>query len=170
MASFDKEKQKLLSAKTPEQYIDLSHKSKIKRARKSAITREWLQKSGYTIKDIQYARNRHPHWKKLKANGSYERTSRRIEKHNYSEGAIKIYWDKDLLSQFYDLNKKGYRDYELAQEFKTTLPAVNHIRRKLNFANTIIELEKGKPNKAKVIKLALNSEPVLKQMIKDMKK
>lgn len=169
MNKFEKEKKKLLSAKTPEQYIDLSHRSGIQRARKSAITREWLEKTGHTISDIQYARNRHPHWKKLKATGSYERTSKRIEMHNYSTGNVKIYWNKDLVSTFYDLNKKGLRDYELAKEFKTTLPAVNHIRRKLNFAGQILEKEKGsKPTKTAIVKLALSSEPVLKQRLKEL--
>lgn len=167
MYDFEKEKKKLLQAKTPEKYIELSHKSPIKGPRKSIITREWIQKTGFTIEDIQYARNRHPHWKQMKANGSYERTRNRINNYDFSEGK-KITWTKDLLEKFYDLNNKGYFDHELAKEFETTLPSVNHIRRKINFAKRILELEGKGINKKKIVDLCRSAEQILKNKIRDL--
>lgn len=164
MSTFEKERVKLLSAKDPAHYIDLSYKSKLKRSLKAAITREWLEKSGFTIEDIIFARNRHPYWKRLKGEGGYNRTIRRINEHNYTGDSNKIRWDKERLSQFYDLNKKGFRDFELAKEFETTLPGINHIRRKIKLSEKILELEGNKPVKGKIIKLLLVSEQSLRRM------
>ncbi|TGK03991.1 hypothetical protein EHO59_10755 [Leptospira semungkisensis] len=164
---YEKEKKKLLSAKSPEQYIEFSIKSKLEGPKKSSITTEWLNKSGYSIDDIKYARNRHPFWREKRNKGSYERNSRRLEYHNYYKSDEKIVWDDSKLSKFYDLNQEGNADHELARIFKTSIPAVNHIRRKFRFATTLLELEKKKPSKATVIKLSAHSESVLKRLIKE---
>lgn len=44
-------------------------------------------------------------------------------------------------------------DWQLAQRFKTTLPAVNHIRRKFKLSRTLLEQQKKPVNKAGVLKL-----------------
>ncbi len=165
--NYESEKKKLMAARSPDQYIDLSLKSKITRHSKARVTREWLQKRGYRIEDIIYARNRHPYWKKIKSRGSYEKTLNRIKEHNYSKPDVRIYWDEKLLNEFYEQNKKGYVDYELAKKFKTSLPAVNHIRRKFKLAEKILEKD-GKPiNKKGIIKLAQNSEKGLRKLLAD---
>ncbi|PJZ70906.1 hypothetical protein CH373_06480 [Leptospira perolatii] len=167
---YEKEKRKLLSAKSPEQYIEFSIKSRLEGPKKSSITTEWLHKSGYTIDDIKYARNRHPFWRKKRNQGSYERNSRRLEFHNYYKSDRKIVWDETKLSKFYDLNQEGQADHELARTFRTSIPAVNHIRRKFRFATNLLELDKKKPNKMSVIKLSHNSESVLKRLIREKSK
>lgn len=167
MEIYEKEKRKLLSASTPEQYIELSIKSKLTGPKKSSITSEWLTSTGYTIDDIKYARNRHPFWRKKRNQGSYERNSKRLEQHNYYRTDQKITWDKDKLAKFFDLNLKGMTDHELARSFKTSIPAVNHIRRKFRFASQLLELDKQKPVKAGILKLCAHSESVLKRLIRE---
>ncbi len=166
--NFEKEKKKLMAARSPEQYIDLSLKSKITRHSKARVTREWLQKRGYNIEDIIYARNRHPYWKKIKSKGSYEKTLNRIKEHNYSKQDVRIYWDDELLSKFYDLNKEGLVDYELAKKFKTSLPGVNHIRRKFKLAAKILEKEGKKPTKKRILTLSRKSEKGLRKQLAEM--
>lgn len=167
---YNKEKKKLLSAKTPEKYIELSHQSAIEGRSKSIITREWMDKTGYTIEDINSARNRHPYWKKLKARGSYERTVKRLKEHDYRDSTTKLRWNREMISHFYDLNKKGMADFELAKEFSTTLPSVNHIRRKLMYSRRILEAEGGKTTKAKILDLSLHAEKALIQRLKEVEK
>ena len=87
------EMKKLLIRKTPESYIDFSVKSTLTPAEKRKVTRIWLKKSGFSIEDINYARNRHPHWKKIKMKGSSERTKNRMEKYDFSKGQHKK-WGK----------------------------------------------------------------------------
>ena len=57
---------KLLSKKTPEAYIDFTVKNKFSKGEKQRATRIWLDKTGYSIDDINRARNRHPYWKDRK--------------------------------------------------------------------------------------------------------
>ncbi len=72
-------------------------------------------------------------------------------------------WDRDKVSKFYDLNKEGHTDYELAKVFKTTLPSVNHIRRKLIYSTRILEVSgTASPAKAKVLEMAMTAEKTLK--------
>jgi hypothetical protein len=166
--NFEKEKKKLMAAKSPEQYIDLSLKSKITRHSKARVTREWLQKRGYNIEDIIYARNRHPYWKKIKSRGSYEKTLHRIKEHDYSKGDTRIFWTEKLLSEFFDLNKKGLVDYELAKKFKTSLPAVNHIRRKFKLAGKILDKQKKSHTKKRILDLSKKSEKGLRKMLAEL--
>ncbi|EMN10918.1 LB099 family protein [Leptospira interrogans] len=167
MEIYEKEKRKLLSASTPEQYIELSIKSKLTGPKKSSITSEWLTSTGYTIDDIKYARNRHPFWRKKRNQGSYERNSKRLEQHNYYRSDQKIVWDKTKLAKFFDLNSKGLTDHELAKNFRTSIPAVNHIRRKFRFASELLRLDKQKPAKDGILKLCTHSESVLKRLIRE---
>lgn len=163
--NYEQERKRLLSARTPDQYIDYSYRSQIKGAAKSVITREWLESTGYQAEDISYARNRHPHWKALKGKGGYERTQDRISKHNYARNGKKVEWNKENLSEFYDLNKKGMLDFELAQHFKTTLPAINHVRRKIKISERILLARKEKIQKTKILKEMIRSEPVLRRVL-----
>ncbi len=159
------ERKKLLSAKTPDQYIQRSLESKLSRGEKGGLTREWLEKSGYTHEDILFARNRNPYWKKQKGRGSYERTLKRIKKLNFAgkKTGRKVWSDADL-GRFYELNDQ-LADWQLAQKFKTSLPAVNHIRRKFKLAKALLEKQRKPVGKAAVVKLSRTDEKVLRMTL-----
>ena len=161
-AKSEAEKKKLLSAKNPDQYIQRSLDSKLSRGEKGSLTREWLEKTGYTHEDILYARNRNPYWKKQKGRGSYERTLKRIKKLNFGGKSTgrKVWSDADL-GRFYELNDK-MADWQLAQKFKTSLPAVNHIRRKFKLAKALLEKQRKTVNKGAGVKLSRTDEKVLR--------
>ncbi|MCE9499261.1 MAG: hypothetical protein K8R21_01930 [Leptospira sp.] len=162
------EKQKLMSAKTPEQYVERSLHSKIKRGEKGSITKEWIGKTGFSHEDILFARNRNPHWKKVKGKGSYQRTLQRIKSFNYSKtSAPKKIWAEKDLDKFYELNKT-MNDWQLAKNFKASLPAINHIRRKLKIAKDILEIKKQPVKKDKIIKMALSNEKSLRTQLQDI--
>ncbi|EQA55746.1 hypothetical protein LEP1GSC052_0302 [Leptospira kmetyi serovar Malaysia str. Bejo-Iso9] len=55
----------------------------------------------------------------------------------------------------------------MARSFKTSIPAVNHIRRKFRFASQLLELDRQKPAKGGILKLCSHSESVLKRLIRE---
>jgi len=165
---YEDEKKKLMLSKNPEQYIENSWKSKLTAGQKSAITLEWLQKKGYTIQDIQYARNRNENWKKLKNKGNVERNAKRIEKYNFSKAnSEKKVWKQADIEDFYKINSK-MADWELAKKYKTTLPSINHIRRKFKLAENIMALKKEKPNAKKVATMAMTNEKSLRDIFQEL--
>jgi len=159
------ERKKLLSAKTPAQYIQRSLDSKLSRGEKGSVTREWLAETGFTHEDILHARNRNEYWKEQKGKGSYKRTLSRIKKLNFAKkGTPRKVWTEADLGKFYDLNDE-LADWQLAQKFKTSLPAVNHIRRKFRLSKAILDKQRRTANKAGVIKLAKSDEKVLRNTL-----
>jgi len=153
----NREEQKLINSKTPEEYIENSIKCRLPSGRKAFITRLWLEKKAkYTIEDIKHARNRHPHWKKKKMEGSLERNQQRQHDHDYSRGGD-ITWNEKLIRKFIDLNRKDAsgkyvsRDHQLAKKFNTTIPAIQHYRRKYNLTLKILERAGQKPNERRVL-------------------
>jgi hypothetical protein len=118
----------MLSSKTPEQYIDNSLRVKISSGRKAYLCKVWLQKTGYTVEDIQYARNRHPHWKELKHKGHNERTQARLEKYKFNVVSKK--WTYKEIQKFLQMNDTKH-DYEIAEYFKRSIPSVQYLRRKI---------------------------------------
>ena len=160
--SYETEKKKLMASKNPEQYIENSWNSRLTPGQKSSITQEWLEKTKYTIEDVQYARNRNKHWKELKNQGNVERNAQRIAKYDYSTGNEgKRIWKKEDIEEFYKLNAK-MADWELAQKYKTSLPSINHIRRKFRIAEAILAKKKEKPTVKKVAALAMINEKSLR--------
>ena len=157
---------KLLSKPTIESYVDYSIKSSLTPAEKRFVTRKWLDKTGHTIEDINYTRNRHPYWKKVKMNGAAERRKTRMEKYDYSNGKQKK-WGKDELLKFIDLNPKQ-ADFELAKVFKCSIPSVQGIRRLYNLAAKILEFEGKGKSKPAMHKLMLINEKALREMYKKM--
>ncbi|MBE7411642.1 MAG: hypothetical protein L6Q54_03330 [Leptospiraceae bacterium] len=161
----EEERKKLLSAKTPEQYIERSIKSKLKPGQKGSITIEWLRKTGFTSEDIHKARNRNAHWRAQKGLGSYERNQRRLQKFNFlvkKNSQAKREWTEKDLNKLYDMNKT-MTDWELAKHFKTTIPSINHLRRKFRLAEDILLANREKPNKGKILKYAQRAEKVLRK-------
>lgn len=160
------EMKKLLIRKTPESYIDYSVNSSLTPAEKRKVTRLWLKKTGFTIDDINYARNRHPYWKKIKMKGSAERTKNRMEKYDFSKGKHKK-WGKDELREFLDVNDK-LLDYELAEKFESSIPSIQGVRRLYNLALKILELEGKKKGKPALLKLMLINEKALRNQYKQL--
>ena len=162
---YEIEKKNLMASKTPQQYIENSWKSGLTAGQKSAITVEWLKKTGYTTEDIQFARNRNPNWKKLKNRGNVERNAKRIEKYNFSKtGTGKKVWKLTDLEEFYKQNS-SMADWELAKKFKTSLPSINHIRRKFKIVEGILNSKKEKPSLKKVASMAMANEKSLRSML-----
>ncbi|MCL2480226.1 MAG: hypothetical protein FWF38_00795 [Spirochaetaceae bacterium] len=157
---------KLLEKKTIDAYVDYSIKSSLTPAEKRFVTRKWLEKTGLTIQDINYTRNRHPYWKKVKMNGAAERRKTRMEKYDFSKGTHKK-WEKEELLDFIDLNPK-HPDFELAKIFKCSIPSIQGIRRLYNLAAKILEFEGKKKAKPAMHKLMLINEKALREMYKKM--
>ncbi len=160
------EMKKLMLRKTPESYIDYSVKSSLTPAEKRKVTRIWLKKTGFTIDDINYARNRHPHWKKIKMKGSAERTRNRMEKYDFSKGKHKK-WGKDELREFLDVNDK-LLDYQLAEQFESSIPSIQGVRRLYNLAVKILELEGKKKTKPALLKLMIINEKALRNQYRQL--
>lgn len=163
---------KLLSAKNPEQYIDLSIKSKIPSGIKGKITKAWLEKTGFTVDDIEYARNRHPYWKELKGRGGIERNKERMSHYNFAHNDNNANWDDETIKKFLELNKKDKsgkylsRDHELAEIFQSSIPTIQYWRRKQNLIKKILEAEDKKPTISLMIKYIKNSEKNLRDSLK----
>lgn len=139
-----------MRAKTPDEYIDASLASELTPALKARLARSWMRVSGYTVDDIIKARNRHPFWKKMKAQGAAERTKKRQEEHDYSNG-VEIVWIPALVGEFLGMNGKdesGHyknKDWEIAKRFKTSIPSIQYMRRKLALAIKTLGFKAPKP-------------------------
>ncbi len=161
----NKAEQNILASRTPEAYVDSSLKSNLSPARKAALAREWMRKTGFTRQDILYARNRHPHWKMKKMENSAERAQRRLELHDYSRGKA-VTWTAELVERFLDLSASDgdghyeHRDCDLARLFKTTIPSIQYMRRKLKLVRAILG---ARASKAKLVEYLGRSEALLKQ-------
>lgn len=170
----NKREEKLLNSKTPEEYIDNSLRCSLPAGRKAFITKLWLEKRAkYTIEDIKRARNRHPFWKKKKMEGSLERNIQRQRDHDYSKpGRGDIEWTEKTIRKFIDLNRKdargGYlhKDYQIAQKFGTTIPAIQHYRRKYNLVQKILDGQGLKLSERRVLDYIGMSEKILRQELK----
>jgi hypothetical protein len=159
---------KLLGSKTPEEYIDQSVKSNLPQREKARATKIWLEGTNYTIDDIAYARNRHPYWKAIKQKNHQERTRKRFSDFNYGSG-ISIPWTQELLKQFLDENEKK-TDRELAKDFQRSIPSIQAIRRRVNLAHRILNLEGTKKvTKSMVLKKIMSDEKVLRKKLSDLK-
>lgn len=157
-----KDKELLLSAKTPNEYIQYSLVVKISSGRKSKITREWFKKTNFNVEDIIYARNRNSYWKYRKGIGNIERNRIRQIKHNYRiDGDIgHIMWpDKNVK---FLLNNNNKKDWELAKILKTTIPAIQAYRRKINMLEKL-NIEQRDELYMKLIKI---SETALRSVVR----
>jgi len=126
-----------LDSRNPEEYVQNSLKSRLSPAEKAKLARLWMESTGYTREDIIQARNRSTYWRKRKMEGAAERTKRRMEQHDYSQGK-NIEWTRERLDEFLTLNRKDAygrylrRDWELAEHFGTSIPSIQYLRRKYN--------------------------------------
>lgn len=170
----NKQELKLYNSRTPEEYIGNSLRTSLPSGRKAFITRLWLRKKKYTIEDIKRARNRHPYWKSKKMEGSAERNEVRRRDHDY-RGYGSLDWDEATIKEFMDMNKKEksgkyqYKDFELAQHFNTTIPSIQHYRRKSNMVVAIMAKEKSGSSSKRVFQLISWSEQRLRNHLKKPK-
>lgn len=159
---------KLLNAKTPEEYIDQSVKSNLPQREKARATKLWLDQTDFTIEDISYARNRHPYWKAVKQKNHQFRTKKRFSDFNYSTGNSQP-WTTELLKEFLEVNDK-ITDRELAKHFKRSLPSIQAIRRRINLAHRMFEIEgASKVTKSMVLKKIISDEKVLRKKLNDLR-
>jgi hypothetical protein len=167
----------ILASKTPEEYIDRTLNSDISRGRKTVMCRLWREQTGYTIEDVQFARNRHPYWKQKKMNGWQERNERRWAEHDYKTKPIRgQQFSAEKISHFLDLNKKDkagkyqMRDWEIAKELQVTIPAVQHWRRKHLIVLRIFEAEEKKVTKKVLLDYLTGHENGLRKKLKELKR
>jgi hypothetical protein len=167
----NKEEMKLFKSRNPREYINNSLSSRLPSGRKAYITRMWLEKTRFSIDDIQYARNRHPYWKSRKMSGSEERNQQRFLEHNYTRGDALV-WNEKTIMKFIGMNRKDksgryiYKDHELAKHFRTTIPSIQHYRRKYNMAMGILTRKKIPITARKIYELIGMSEKLLRENIK----
>jgi len=161
----NEEMKKLLQKKTADAYVDFAVKSELTPAEKRFVTRQWLEKTGFTIDDINYARNRHPYWKKIKMKGAAERTRARMQKYDFSKGIHKK-WGKEELLEFLEINGQ-FADFELAEKFQCSIPAIQGVRRLYNLAGRILESEGKKKVKSALHKLMMINEKALRNMYRE---
>lgn len=124
----------LMEATTPEDWIQRSLEVIVPRGRKSALAGLWLKDRKFTSADLKHARNRHPYWKQIKQNGYKERNKKRWSKFNFLTKKQK--WSEDKIKRFLKVHSL-YVDRELAEMFETTIPGIQHWRRKLKLVDRI---------------------------------
>ncbi len=169
-----KEEKKLINARTPDQYIDYSIKLDIPRGRKAFLSRLWQVETGFSVEDIMYARNRHPYWKDKKQKNHKERTKKRLEQYDFSTGE-RIEWTDELIEKFLSLNQRKsngryvLEDRVLAERFATTIPGIQHMRRKYNYAVNILNFEKKNITHKRLMELMTQSEGILYRMLRDLR-
>jgi len=170
-----KTEERLFNSKNPAEYIDNSLRVKLSPSEKARITRLWLEKTGFTIEEIQHARNIHPYWKKKKMEGSYERNEYRKLQHDYT-GKGSVEWDEDRVTEFINMNSKEksgkytHKDHELARHFNSTIPGIQHYRRKFNMAVKILAKEQSKPTVKRIYGLIIKSEQILRRQLTSRRK
>jgi hypothetical protein len=149
------DEKKVMSAKTPEEYVDRMIGVDLSQGEKQRLSRLWQKQTGYSAAEIAHARNRHPYWRKRKAEGNLERTKRRLKAYDvqrpYHPFSLA---EDDLLNTFLTMNKRGrdgryqHKDYEIAQKLNIKLTSVQCLRRKYNLITRIVALKNIKPSAA----------------------
>jgi len=155
----------LLESKTPAEFIDNSLHVNITSGRKAFVCKQWLIKTGYKIEDVQYARNRHPYWKKVKHKGHRERTIKRMSKYRFEN--VKVKWTLEEMQRFIELNETLH-DFELAQIFRRSIPSIQFIRRKLRMLKTLMGTKFDKSSKKAELLLKWD-EDMLRKKLKEGK-
>lgn len=165
--ALSKTEQAILNAKTPEDYVDLSVRSKLPPRAKARLAKDWMRKTGCSVEDIVRARNRHPYWKAKKQENASERAKNRLAMHSYAAGS-EIEWTSELVAEFLEKNRRDkdgnyvYRDWQLAEHFGTTIPSIQYMRRKFIRLQGAVGAQALKKNK--LVESMKRSEVVLKKV------
>lgn len=166
----------ILNAKDPAQFIDRCVNSSVSRGKKIVLGRKWREKTGFTMEDIEYARNRHPYWKEKKMAGWQQRNEKRWTAYNFTskESLEPDYWTKNNFANLREYIKKDkknsngiYRtkDRELAEFFRTSIPSIQHMRRKSNMVTKIMEKRKIKDSLKNRLEFMQLGETTLREML-----
>ena len=149
------DEKKVMAAETPEEYVDRMIDVTLSQGEKQRLSRVWQKRTGYSAADIAHARNRHPYWRKRKAEGNLERTKRRLKAYDvqrpYHPFSLA---DEDLLNTFLTMNKRSRdgryqnKDYEIARKLNIKLTSVQCLRRKYNLITRIVAMKNIKPSAA----------------------
>lgn len=159
---------KILKAKTPKEFVEKLFKSNLSQPQKSWTTIFWRRKTGFTKEDIQKARKDNPGYKKRIKEIQKNSTYKRIQANNFSKNGKKCHWDDNKYSLFFDLQKKGAVDSELARTFETTIPAIYSIRRKLRYSEKILSYSKKPLTKKNILLKAKDTEINLRHEYQDL--
>jgi hypothetical protein len=125
----------------------------------------------FSYKEVDKARSKHPEWRKMRRAEDPKqikrRTKRRFKKNDYSGGYHKK-WTDEVLFEFLELND-NYIDRQLAKHFKSSIPAIQSIRRRINLAKKILHLD-GQDDYTihQLHDLILSDEFVLRRKYKSM--
>lgn len=94
----------------------------------------------------------------------------RLKKFDFREkGAANLIWTDEMLKDFLSKNS-SMSDHELAKYFQTTLPAINHIRRKIKLSERILTATKKKVSVKSIIPLIKRAEKGLKAELLELEK
>lgn len=169
------DEKKVLSAQTPEEYVDRMIGVNLTQGEKQRLSRMWQKQTGYTAADIAHARNRHPYWRKRKAEGNLERTKRRLKFYDverpYHPFSLA---DENLLGTFLSMNKRSrdgrykHKDYEIAQSLNIKLTSVQCLRRKYNLITRIVSIKQIKPSAANYRRYMKFGEKRLRDMAREL--
>ncbi|MBK6605672.1 MAG: hypothetical protein IPG24_09360 [Leptospiraceae bacterium] len=98
-------------------------------------------------------------------------TLKRINDFNFKKpgSTPKKTWSIKEIEEIFDLDKKLV-DRDLAKKFKTSLPAINHIRRKFKMVREIFEIKNQKGNKTKIVAYSMKSEKLLREELASLTK
>jgi DNA-binding protein HU-beta len=159
----------VMAARTPDEYVDESVRSRLPPRAKARLAKVWMRKTGYSVDDIVHARNRHPYWKQKKQENAADRARSRLARHSYSGGG-EVEWTAESIGEFLDMNRKdkdgnyAYRDWQIAERFNSTIPSIQYMRRKLIRLQTAA---RGEPlSKNRLVDSMKRSEVVLKRLEK----
>lgn len=155
----------LLKLSEIEKAVDYVTKSRLNKFQKNLLRRAWLNANKkFTMKDWERARNRHPHYKRLKRGmASQLRNSNRRKKHDYKKVSGKKVWPRKELSLFLKINETS-TDITLARHFHTTIASVQGVRRKINLAAKIVADHLPKMS---ILELIMSSEQTLRKIVKE---
>lgn len=165
----------ILKAKTPSEYIERCLYSNVRSGEKAIISKVWQDRTGYTVEDIKYARNRHPYWKGRKLEGNTDRNRIRFKKYHFKD-TPKCIWPLSKIKEFLKLNKKKdgvyvYKDKDIARMMESTLASVQAWRRKVNLINKLFDKLKTRLGKREeyLPLLMRSNEITLRQEVKKEK-
>lgn len=169
------DEERILSARTPEEYVDRMIGVELSQGEKQRLSRRWQKQTGYTATDIAHARNRHPYWRKRKAEGNLERTKRRLRLYDvqrpYHPFSLA---DEDLLTTFLAMNKRDregryrHKDFEIAQTLNIKLTSVQCLRRKYNLITRIVALKDIKGSAANYRRYMKFGEKRLRDLTREL--
>lgn len=156
----------LMASNTPMEYIDRSLELGFKWGDKHIVTKEWLEKMGFTVKDLEYARNRHPYWKQIKQKHGIERNRKMLDECSVNNlNSFEKWNDYELLILVED-TVSGETAQFISKKLGRTMSSIQHKRQALKAAKKILgidKFEKDKRHPRLLELLHMNDQDLLKR-------